>query len=66
VLLNALGYKVLTANGEKETIGLYEKTRDEIDLVILDTIMPDMIMDPGIDGLDTYKKISKFTLGRRR
>jgi CheY-like chemotaxis protein len=51
-LLSVLGYSVITASdGEKAVEYLKERNPD---LVLLD-----MIMAPGIDGLDTYKKILK-------
>jgi PAS domain S-box-containing protein len=41
-MLDKLGYRVLTAGSGKEALDLYEKQREEIDLVILDMIMPGM------------------------
>lgn len=41
-MLETMGYKVMVARGGKEAIKVYEKSRDKIDLVILDMIMPDM------------------------
>ena len=41
-MLTEMGYKVLTASGGKEALQIYKKHKDEIDLVILDMIMPDM------------------------
>ena len=41
-LLEALGYKVLTAGGGKEAIETYKKNKEQIDIVILDMVMPDM------------------------
>ncbi|MBW2095941.1 MAG: PAS domain S-box protein [Deltaproteobacteria bacterium] len=41
-MLKALGYRVHTADGGKEALEVYENRADEIDLVILDLIMPDM------------------------
>jgi len=42
VLLNKLGYQVLSANGGREALKLYRKDWDRIHLVLLDMIMPDM------------------------
>lgn len=53
VLLNNLGYSVNQASSGEEAIE-YTKT-NTVDLLLLD-----MIMEPGIDGLDTYKIIKKF------
>ena len=41
-LLEKLGYTVLVADGGTEAIKLFKRHRDQIDLVILDMIMPDM------------------------
>jgi two-component system, cell cycle sensor histidine kinase and response regulator CckA len=40
--LEMLGYKVLSARGGVEAVNTYKEKKDEIDLVILDLIMPDM------------------------
>jgi len=39
-ILKTLGYKVLIANNGDQAIELFEKNRNQIDLVILDLIMP--------------------------
>jgi signal transduction histidine kinase/CheY-like chemotaxis protein len=39
-LLEAMGYRVLTASGGKEAVEVYRKNRDAIDMVLLDMIMP--------------------------
>jgi CheY-like chemotaxis protein len=41
-MLKKLGYDVMIARDGRETLDLYEKHRAEIDLVILDMIMPGM------------------------
>jgi DNA-binding NtrC family response regulator len=57
-LLTTLGYVVDTvSSGEKAVDYMKNKTAD---LLILD-----MIMDPGIDGLDTYKKIIEIHPGQK-
>jgi len=57
-LLSSLNYNVVTATSGAEAITLLKNTT--VDLVILD-----MIMDPGIDGLDTYKEILKIRPGQK-
>lgn len=52
-LLSSLNYDVETVSSGEEAVELL-KTKT-VDLVVLD-----MIMDPGIDGLDTYKEILKI------
>ncbi len=53
VILKKLGYSVNSVSSGEEAIE-YLKENDA-DLLLLD-----MIMQPGIDGLETYKKIIKF------
>ncbi len=53
MLLTKLGYSVHTVSSGEEAVE-YVKT-NSADLLVLD-----MIMDPGIDGLDTYKKIREL------
>ncbi len=45
-----LGYEVETASGGEEAVKFLQEK--EVDLVLLD-----MIMSPGPDGLETYRKI---------
>jgi len=55
-ILTQLGYSVETVSSGEEAIKYMKKKTS--DLIILD-----MIMDHGIDGLDTYKKIKKLKPG---
>jgi two-component system cell cycle sensor histidine kinase/response regulator CckA len=49
-ILTTLGYRVSTvASGEAAVAYL---SQNEVDLMVLD-----MIMDPGMDGLDTYQQV---------
>ncbi len=41
-LLEAVGYRVLTARDGREAVEIHEKNRDKIDIVLLDVVMPDM------------------------
>jgi len=50
IMLGNLNYKVTAAASGEEAIEYLKSHR--VDLVVLD-----MIMDPGLDGLDTYKRI---------
>jgi PAS domain S-box-containing protein len=54
-LLKAMGCKTLTARGGHEAIELYQKNQDEIDIIILDMIMPNM---SGGDVYDRMKEIN--------
>jgi two-component system cell cycle sensor histidine kinase/response regulator CckA len=54
-MLKKLGYEVLVARSGKEAIGYYEPKKDEIDIVLLDMIMPDM---SGGDVFDRIKEIN--------
>ncbi|MFC1812639.1 PAS domain S-box protein [Thermodesulfobacteriota bacterium] len=52
--IEKLGYNVLTAKGGKEAIKIYKKNRGQIDMVVLDMIMPEM------GGGDTYDKLKEI------
>jgi len=54
-MLGAIGYTVRVAKGGTEAVDIYGKHRDEIDLVILDMIMPDM---GGGEAYDRMKEIN--------
>ncbi len=56
-MLEALGYKVLTAEDGKEALEIYGKNRDRIDLVLLDMIMPEMM------GGETYDRLRDMNSG---
>jgi len=53
-MLESLGYRVFTAGSGQEALALYEKQKDEIDLVILDMIMP------GMGGGETFDRVKKM------
>ena len=57
-MLVQLGYAVHTANSGEDAVA-FLKTR-RVDLVVLD-----MIMDPGIDGLETYRQIIRLHAGQK-
>ncbi len=50
-LLERLGYNVLVAGGGKEAVEMYDKNKDNIELVILDMIMP------GMGGGDAFERL---------
>ena len=52
--LLSLGYNVLNAKGGKEAITIFKEKRDQIDLIILDLIMPDL------GGSETYDLIKSI------
>ncbi len=54
-LLKAMGYQVLTAKDGKEAQEAYRENRDEIDIIVLDMIMPNM---GGGEAYDHFKKIN--------
>lgn len=56
-MLEALGYEVLTAEDGKEALETYGKNRDQIDLVLLDMIMPGMM------GGETYDRLRDMNSG---
>ncbi len=55
-MLNKLGYEVSVASSGEKAVQLVGK--DRVDLLVLD-----MIMDPGIDGLETYKRLQEIQPG---
>jgi PAS domain S-box-containing protein len=57
-LLNKLGYQIEVSKTGEEAIEYLKK--QNVDLVILD-----MIMSPGMDGLDTYKRILEIKTGQK-
>jgi two-component system, cell cycle sensor histidine kinase and response regulator CckA len=50
-LFEQLGYKILTARSGKEAIEIYKESKERIDIVLLDMIMPDM------SGGETYDRM---------
>ncbi len=54
-LLKALGYKVLTAQNGMAAVDIYQQSKETIDLVILDMVMPEM---NGGEVFDELKKIN--------
>ncbi len=50
-LLKELGYTVMIANGGKEAVELYSRQMEDIDLVILDLVMP------GLSGKETFLQL---------
>jgi len=52
-MLNKLRYSVCAVSSGEEAVEYIKKNK-------ADLIMLDMIMDPGMDGLDTYRKILEF------
>jgi two-component system cell cycle sensor histidine kinase/response regulator CckA len=61
-LLKRLGYMVLTAGSGKEAIKIYEENSHQIDLVVLDMIMPDMGGGDTYDGLKMLNSKVKVLL----
>ena len=57
-MLTALGYSADTVASGEEAVEYVKK--HNVDLIVLD-----MIMEPGIDGLDTYKKILDIHPGQK-
>ncbi len=57
-MMERLGYQVKAVSGGKEAVA-YLKSQ-KADLIVLD-----MIMDPGIDGMETYRRILEFNPGQK-
>jgi CheY-like chemotaxis protein len=56
-LLKSIGYQVLVAGSGKEAIEVFKKNHDNIEMIILDTIMPEM------GGDETYEKLKEINPG---
>ena len=56
-LLESMGYRVYAVGSGKEAIAVYTKKRNEIDLVILDMVMP------GISGGETFDRLREINSG---
>jgi len=52
--LEQLGYKILAARSGREAVDTYRNHMEQIDLVILDMIMP------GMSGGDTYDRLKEI------
>ncbi len=57
-MLQKIGYKTATVDSGEEAVEYLKK--HTVDLILLD-----MIMDPGINGLETYKKIIEIHPGQK-
>ncbi len=58
IILETLGYKSFSVESGESAIAFLKK--NDIDLIILD-----MIMEPGMNGYETYKEILKFNPGQK-
>ncbi len=62
----SLGASILTTVGyQTETLSSGEEALDFLRTRSADLILLDMIMEPGLDGLDTYKSILKIRPGQK-
>ncbi len=57
-ILQALGYDTVTVSSGEEALDYLG--REEVDLVVLD-----MVMDPGLDGLETYRRALELRPGQK-
>ena len=53
-ILENMGYRVIVADSGKKAIEVYMENRDQIDMIILDAIMPQM------GGNETYEKLKEI------
>ncbi|MEI7636909.1 MAG: PAS domain S-box protein [Syntrophus sp. (in: bacteria)] len=56
-MLESMGYRVYAAGSGQEAIDVYKEKRNEIDLVILDMIMP------GISGSESFNRLREINPG---
>jgi two-component system cell cycle sensor histidine kinase/response regulator CckA len=61
-MLEKLGYKILVAHGGTEAIKIFNAKRDQVKLVILDMIMPDMSGGETFNRLKAIKPDAKILL----
>jgi CheY-like chemotaxis protein len=61
-MLKRLGYHVLTADTGEKAVKLFEQHKDEIDLVVLDMIMPGMGGGEVFDRINAIQSDSKVLL----
>jgi len=61
-MLEKLGYKILVAHGGTEAIKMFSANRDQVKLVILDMIMPDMSGGETFNRLKAIKPDAKILL----
>ena len=61
-ILQELGYAVLTAGSGQEALEIYSDKKDEIDIVVLDMIMPGMGGGETFDGIKALKLDAKVLL----
>jgi len=54
-LLEVMGYRVIAAAGGKEAVAIYERSWNDIDIVLLDLVMPHM---GGGEAYDRRKEIN--------
>ena len=57
-MLDQLGYRVNSVSSGEEAVEYIRN--NEADIILLD-----MMMDPGMDGLDTYRLISQINPGQK-
>jgi len=58
-MLEGLGYRVLTASDGEEGLQVYRERRGEVDLVLLDMVMPKL------DGRGLYREVRKLDPGAK-
>lgn len=62
MMVQELGYSVMDANSGKDAIKIFKKHKDEIDIVILDMVMPDLSGEEVYDLLKEIKPDVKVLL----
>ena len=53
-MLEKIGYRVLTAPGGRQAIDVYQAAPAEVDMVVLDMVMPEL------GGSDTYDRLKEI------
>lgn len=61
-MLKRLGYNVMKAESGPEAIGIFQKNRETIDVVILDIVMPDLSSSETVDAIKEINPNAKILL----
>jgi CheY-like chemotaxis protein len=62
ILLTGKGYRVLTAGGAEEGLQIFERQPQDIDLVLLDYLMPEMTGDLVFEAIRQIKPDARVLL----
>lgn len=61
-MLERIGYKVFKAKSGIEALAIFEKIKDDIDLIMLDMVMPDSAAEKTFEGIKAVRKDIKVLI----